>query len=184
MTNLYDHVAYGSYRYLELLDLTNSRIETINSETFQKLEYLRYLFLDRNKIKSFEPGTFKSLNIRHIDFSYNYIRRLNSNSFGSNTYLSSFNLANNKIEQIESDFFDNFKAKREILASGNLCINAEFYSYKFQNLNDTLTECHQNWIKSQTTTMKPTSSAMSVRNVYFLMSMILIFKPWGGKIKN
>ena len=66
--------------YIEHLDLSDNKIDTISQEMLNGLPSLEVLLVSKNKITYFSDSAFKlNPNLTHLDLSHNFIRRISFN---------------------------------------------------------------------------------------------------------
>jgi Leucine-rich repeat (LRR) protein len=91
---------------LKIVDLSNNRINTIESGVLCTSEELEILYLNDNNITIQNPDTFYCLkNLRRLNLKNNQISSIPRGLFRNNTKLVVLNLANNNITFLEPDSF-------------------------------------------------------------------------------
>jgi len=105
---------------LEVLDLGDNRLESINSELFVNLQNLRWLRLDGNQIAEIPSKCFASLrNLEKLLLDENRIKTLNSDSFDGLQNLQVLNVGNNEISNLPVGVFTPLKNLQELSLSDN-----------------------------------------------------------------
>ena len=91
---------------LENLDLVGNQISSIRPDTFQGLSNLRLLSLGENQITSIEPGTFQGLRqLRYLALNGNKLTSIRPDSFRELSDLRFLGLDNNRISTIQPGAF-------------------------------------------------------------------------------
>lgn len=113
---------------LEVLNLSNNQLVTIEVGSFSNAPNLREIILRSNRIRNLVPAIFKEIpNLQTVDLSYNSIERLSSGElFTANPRLSSFQLSGNRVDFINQTFFNNVPNLSSFDFTFNLCYSAFF----------------------------------------------------------
>jgi Leucine-rich repeat (LRR) protein len=147
--------AFGDSRGLQLLDMRNNEIASLEVDEFLDLDNLRELYLGNNRLKELISGVFYHLKgLSHLDLSYNQLKELHSrvflnlrnlsqldlsgNPFGnitSKTFrdlisLKTLRLANCKLKQLHSLAIDGLPSLYELDLSSNLFERIRFQEFK------------------------------------------------------
>lgn len=88
--------------------------------SFNKAEYLEYIFLDRNHLKTIKDYVFNhSKNLKVLELAYNDIETIGKSAFSSLTELKKLSLSNNKIKMIQDGTFRSLTSLEYIWLSHN-----------------------------------------------------------------
>ncbi|XP_019875931.2 chaoptin isoform X2 [Aethina tumida] len=120
---------------LEVLDLSNNRIRTLQDTAFHFLKKLRELKLQDNVIESVNKGTFQGdihQNLEDIYLSFNNIKSIQQHSFVDLAHLEQLHLDDNKIESLERRSFMNLERLKRLNLKGNKISTITYEA--FQNL--------------------------------------------------
>jgi predicted ATPase len=102
-----------------LLNLSNEKIEKLDSNIFERLVNLVWLFFYNNQITELHSNTFANLvNLTTLHFNNNQIEKLDSNIFANLVNLEQLSFSNNQIEKLDSNIFANL-VKLEVLRFSN-----------------------------------------------------------------
>jgi len=100
---------------LQLLDLSENNIKSIDPETFANLQNLELLQLDQNQIISIDPQTFANLsNLLQLNLNQNQLTALDPQTFAKLTNLRSLSLDQNQLTAIDPGTFSNLQDLREL----------------------------------------------------------------------
>ena len=81
-------------------------LKELNSLSFNKADYLQYIFLQNNHLTVIRDHVFVHCKyLKSLDLSRNRIKTINKNAFNSLANLEQLNLSGNKIRKIEHDVF-------------------------------------------------------------------------------
>lgn len=93
---------FSKFSSLRVLDLSKNFIEQLEANTFDGLNNLLALYLNRNKLTTIDPHVFSQLSsISILEISSNLISKLYQNTFTNLTELVEVDLNDNKIAEIE-----------------------------------------------------------------------------------
>jgi Leucine-rich repeat (LRR) protein len=82
-------------------------LKELNSLSFNKADYLQYIFLQNNHLTVIRDHVFVHCkNLKSLDLSKNKIKSISKNAFNSLAKLEQLNLSGNKIRKIEHDIFE------------------------------------------------------------------------------
>lgn len=98
------------------LSLSNSRIQKINREMFEKLSNLRSLSLHYNRdLKTINYDAFWNLKqLTHLSLAYNSIRSLDKRVFLNLVNLEILNVTENGIKRLDKEIFSNLRNLRQL----------------------------------------------------------------------
>ncbi|XP_037959802.1 uncharacterized protein LOC119689126 [Teleopsis dalmanni] len=136
---------------VQILDLKNNDLTTIDSNCFSNFKHIIQLCLGRNAIYSIDVDAFRKLILLNsIDLSYNRLDALDPNTFKSNFLLyyidlegnkftslpkgpfiisqsvRSLNLQNAQLSQVNKEMFSKMPQLEQLNLSGNLLITLSF----------------------------------------------------------
>ncbi len=95
-----------TYMNLELLDLSDNEMLSIDDNVLDTLPKLKYLYLEKNRLSSINTRTFKGMqSLIKLDLSHNMVEILDNNVFADMTRLTDLNLGSNELREIEDDAF-------------------------------------------------------------------------------
>ena len=121
-SNNLDHIKNINLMYvdnLEYLDISNNRIEFIESGSFDNLISLEILLLSRNKLNSIN-GSFKYLeSLQLLDLSFNFIETIPERIFSDLFKLEILDLTHNKIYEFESVALENLDSLKYLYIYDN-----------------------------------------------------------------
>lgn len=109
---------------IEIQDLVNfpAGIDTI-------FPNLLSLFLDNLGIKKVHERNLAGFpKLIQLDLSYNQIEVLERDLFKNNPNLIKINLNTNELKIIDANVFDNLKYLRDVMLTGNFCINLSIFN--------------------------------------------------------
>lgn len=122
---------------LNLLNLKNCQIETIQDNAFNNLGSLRVLQLTNNKLTSIDGPEMKGLNLlESLDLSNNLINKIGEMPFSALSKLDELNLDNNKLTTVGSGLSENLPPLVKLLFLRNNQISnvAESKFQRFEKL--------------------------------------------------
>lgn len=136
-----DNNAFQGMNYLELLNLTNNKLTHFDTRILLGgTPSLKSLTLSKNLLKSLPVDVFYGTdNLRDLDLSHNQLRAVSSGCFKDLKQLSMLNLANNKIRELPRNLFP-LQGLRSLkvfyLHENQLCfLDPEIYNNLLPNLN-------------------------------------------------
>ncbi|KAG2456746.1 SLIT and NTRK-like protein 6 [Polypterus senegalus] len=131
-----------NYESLEILNLENNRIESIQDETFLNLGNLQKLYLSGNKLERLKPGMFVGLhNVEYLYLEFNMIKDILSGTFSIMTKLKLLFLNNNRLQSLPPLIF-----RHVPLARINLR-NNQFMHLPVSNVLDQLDSLEQIYLE-------------------------------------
>ncbi|KAG5669550.1 hypothetical protein PVAND_017437 [Polypedilum vanderplanki] len=136
---------------LLFLDISTSRLTTINQNSFANCNNLQYILLASNEISTIPDNTFGSnlINIYSIDMRANQIQRLSSRSFSTQVLnkVSQFQADSNVINAIDVNWFDSATNITRLYLNNNLCVNSNFNDVHLnrQVVRNALNVCFNNY---------------------------------------
>lgn len=148
---------------LESLGLNNNKIQFIGKNTFAALKSLMTLYLDDNEIQIIHPKSFKPLlnvelvnldrndiecldenifaslmNLKNVSVAGNKVARIPKDLFRANLKLERIWLNDNRINSIDANMFDHLKNLTFVHLNDNVCVDATYYSNKFDSMRTDL----------------------------------------------
>ncbi|XP_018335308.2 SLIT and NTRK-like protein 6 [Agrilus planipennis] len=109
---------------IEILDISNSKIRTLEKESFVGLIHMTTLIMQNNFIELIVPETFQGVKrLEQLDVSNNSLKSLVNGSFQELKYLKKLNVSYNKIVNIESGAFIGLNALEELYLDHNFIEN-------------------------------------------------------------
>ncbi|XP_061092362.1 SLIT and NTRK-like protein 6 [Conger conger] len=106
----FDFVAFEG---LELLNLANNQIDSIDDNTFLTLGQLKKLYLNGNRLEMISPGMFIGLHsLEYLYLEYNVIKNILSWTFNTMPNLKLLYLNNNLLQTLPSHVFHNVPLAR------------------------------------------------------------------------
>ena len=110
----------GSLTSLQVLDISNVGLRTIQSEIFSKSPNLRSIYLKNNKISEIADGTFNNLrNLTTVDLSYNNIMTIKPGAFINAMNIRSLSLKGNQLSAFKGEIFNTGTGLEELDISEN-----------------------------------------------------------------
>ena len=95
----------NAFPILRELNVTNSKIEEIESDSFANLKHLCSLDLSQNQIKYLNGNTFSNLvKLEKLNLSENQIKSIDENAFSNLVKLEELNLSENLLEKLDPKF--------------------------------------------------------------------------------
>jgi len=95
-----------SYMNLEVLDLSDNQMISIDDNVLDSLPRLKYLYLQDNHISSINTRTFKNLKaLLKLDLNHNRLSQVNGGVFADMSSLEDLSLAGNNINDISDNAF-------------------------------------------------------------------------------
>ena len=118
ISGLVAHVV--SYMNLEVLDLRDNQMISIDDNVLDSLPKLKYLYLSDNHLSSINTRTFKNLkSLLKLDLSHNRLSRLDDNIFKDLKTVEELNIAGNDINDISDDAFVGLEKLRSLNLDDN-----------------------------------------------------------------
>ncbi|KAG5669551.1 hypothetical protein PVAND_017438 [Polypedilum vanderplanki] len=136
---------------LLFLDISASRLTTIDQNSFANCNNLQYILLASNEISTIPDNTFGSnlINIYSIDMRANQIQILSSRSFSTQVLnkISQFQADSNVIDAIDVNWFDSATNITRLYLNNNLCVNSNFNDVHLnrQVVRNALNVCFNNY---------------------------------------
>ncbi len=91
---------------VQMLDLQNNQLTTIESNAFAGITNLKVLDLANNQLSTIESNAFAGLtSLEDLDLTNNQLSTIESNAFAGLTNLENLNLNNNQLITVESNAF-------------------------------------------------------------------------------
>ncbi|KAG5684591.1 hypothetical protein PVAND_013816 [Polypedilum vanderplanki] len=171
---------------LLFLDITSSRLNTINENSFTFCNNLQYIFLASNEILTIPDNTFGNnlRNVFSILLTFNQLKTISSRSFSNEvlTSLNSFEADSNFIESIDPNWFDTANNLTYLNLINNLCVNQNFLNVHLNRseVRSNLTECFNNYgnVETTTTTSTTTTTTSSPNESFIRCS----YQLWGNEV--
>ena len=112
---------FATLAKLKILDVSQNQIKDMQNGLFKGLESLLGLFLQRNKLSSFNlNGTFSELgNLIYLDLRHNTLKNLHSGLFAGLKNLKKLRLQNITLEHIDESVFDDVSNLTYLYLSNN-----------------------------------------------------------------
>lgn len=105
---------------LQVFDLSNVGLRTIQSELFSKSPNLRTIYLRNNKISELSDATFNNLrNLTTVDLSYNNIMTIRPGTFINAMNIRSLSLKGNQLSAFKGEIFNTGTGLEELDISEN-----------------------------------------------------------------
>ncbi|KAL7015049.1 hypothetical protein ACKWTF_016261 [Chironomus riparius] len=115
---------------LRVLDLINSRISSIPSDTFVGLTGLQDLFLNSNRLTGLNPDAFVPLvNLRDLSLSYCDLMELNPQWFRTLTNLTILSINRNGITELPENIFNALTRLDQLFFYENQIVNIRAESF-------------------------------------------------------
>lgn len=125
---------------LQVISLTNNRIEYVDEDTFFEVPRLRSLRINGNRLKSIHLNLLVySNNLVFFVFDGNFIEEIDGEIFRNCPRLQSINLEDNSLRKITIDL-SKFTKLSKVNLEENVCINSNYINgsstslEEFQNL--------------------------------------------------
>ncbi|XP_057312142.1 insulin-like growth factor-binding protein complex acid labile subunit [Hydractinia symbiolongicarpus] len=166
---------------LEYLSITDSHLELIHLPAFDDLKRMRYLHLERNKLKSIprevEPMTFKNIKVDNLFLDDNKLRNLECYTFYSLYELESLTLSNNTISIIQKNAFkrgERICNMKTLEVSCNIIEKIENGTFEGCTILETIHLNKNNISKIEGNVIAP---AKSLKNIYLQNNNLRSIKP-------
>lgn len=105
---------------LQVLDISNVGLRTVQSELFSKSPNLMSIYLKNNKISEISDGTFNNLrNLTTVDLSYNNIMTIKPGAFINAMNIRSLSLKGNQLSAFKGEIFNTGTGLEELDISEN-----------------------------------------------------------------
>ncbi|XP_062575134.1 uncharacterized protein LOC134237068 [Saccostrea cucullata] len=122
--------------YIQLLDLSNNKLQVLDENSFTGLQGLQHLNLKNNRLKTITNRSWRTLtSLRHLDLHNNDIREIQSDLFEYNQEMEYLDLSNNKINTIEESCFTHLSQLKELHLESNNIVNLPSIFLPFNPLN-------------------------------------------------
>lgn len=109
-----------SYPNLEVLDLGQNELATIEDNVFDALSKLKMLSIRNNRLRILSPSTFHGLkSLLVLDLSTNQLETLEDGVFSGMDALQTLNLGQNRISNIARSAFENLSRLRHLTLTDN-----------------------------------------------------------------
>ncbi|CAH1100879.1 unnamed protein product [Psylliodes chrysocephalus] len=113
--------AFRNMKKLTDIDISNSRIGIIYSETFKDIPYLEHVYIKNNKIGDIEESAFFNLTkLQEVVISYTDIPFLRKGIFRNVPQLYIINLQNSNLCSIQNDAFYDVPNLKKLYLNNNL----------------------------------------------------------------
>ncbi|XP_070504913.1 chaoptin-like [Chironomus tepperi] len=131
--------AFAGLSALEILELENCGIRTLDPQWFSDLSSLVAVFLNENQLTELPENVFG--NVRQIHVANNQLQRIDANAFPNLSSLILFNGRNNQINEIDPIFYNDTQSLYNLQLNGNICVsidimnlalNREYYRPMFE----------------------------------------------------
>lgn len=110
----------GSLGKLQILDISNIGLRTVQSELFSKSPSLRAIYLKNNKLTEITDGTFNNLrNLTIVDLSNNNIMTIKPGAFINAMNIRSLSLKGNQLSAFKGEIFNTGTGLEELDISDN-----------------------------------------------------------------
>ena len=120
-------LSFGNKLSITELDLSEKQLVEINTEMFEGMDNLEYLYLGWNKLTSVPLNAFMKLTkLKYLDLGQNQIVELPNDLFKNNVNLEEIYLWENKLKFIGSNLFDGLTKLNFVYLYHNICINKEY----------------------------------------------------------
>lgn len=138
-----DHTFQGATN-IAVLNLENNEIHTIMEYAFESLPNLKSLNLNRNFIQRFQPNTFlEQVALEYFSAAFNEISHLDHLIFEYNKHLKSVNFTKNEIMYINPFLFENLR-NFTLDFTKNLCIDKKWKKFDAMEFYEQSHECR--WV--------------------------------------
>lgn len=98
---------FSTFKNLQAFNGSHMALKELNSLSFNKADYLQYIFLQNNHLTDIRDHVFVHCKyLKCLDLSKNRIKTISKNAFNSLEYLEQLNLSGNKLKKIEHDIFE------------------------------------------------------------------------------
>lgn len=151
---------------LEELDLSGNQIDELDESTFEKLINLKTLYLGGNLLRRIPSRIFENLpNLRNISLENNQIQSIDPSTFKNNPLLEIVWLSGNKIKKINPKTFEGLKKLEYLDLRGNDCIDKYFGESSLRDLkNELVRKCHKDEIRVNESTFRTDTKSSIPRN--------------------
>lgn len=110
----------SSLTKLQVFDLSNVGLRTVQSELFSKSPNLRSIYLRNNKINELADGTFNNLrNLTTVDLSFNNIMSIRPGTFINAMNIRTLSLKGNQLSAFKGEIFNTGTGLEELDISDN-----------------------------------------------------------------
>ncbi|OWF40560.1 slit homolog 2 protein-like [Mizuhopecten yessoensis] len=142
------------FKNLETLQITSSGVEMVDNDTFQGMDKLKWIMMNKNLFEFVRPGTFVDLpvlttlelpnnnistldahtfwnmtNLKILDLSYNKITVIYSDSFGRLPNVTVLDLGHNQLATVPKRILQNFPRLYALTLSGNRIKTVNAYDF-------------------------------------------------------
>lgn len=141
---------YSTLTNIKNVAVQNTRIPEMQQSFFQShyvYNTLEEFSCYQCGIKLIHDNTFRQMkNLRNLYLNENSIKNINAALIINNNLLRTFAISSNNIATIEPTTFDNHPMLSTIIATNNMCVNNNSFSYKNIGLfNKMFKSCFFNW---------------------------------------
>ncbi|KAJ6623910.1 Slit like 3 protein, partial [Pseudolycoriella hygida] len=118
-----DEHSFSDLKHLQTLNLSNNSIHTIDIDTFSKLKRLEHLILSKNRLESFDNRIIEKLNrLVTLDLSENKFMDLRNAVLLKSRSVETLDLQNSQITHLYASLFQRMTNLKTINLSNNLLI--------------------------------------------------------------
>lgn len=136
-----DSTSFQGMEKLTELNLNKNKIMKITVDAFKVLKNLLTLNLSNNKIKKIEDGTFKNLGkLQELLLNQNFLESISNRIFEPLENLEKLQMENNKLLFISSNFLSQLSKLKFLDLSENSCIDLSFPNNTKKQITDEIEE--------------------------------------------
>lgn len=114
--------------------MKSCKVADVDCQAFQGLVDLQLLDLSENRIETIKPGVLNDLNqLRHLNLSHNKITDISNGFLNATNNIEVLDLKGNKIHKIQSGAFDRLTKLTDLDLSNNAIDSQELHQSVFNN---------------------------------------------------